>query len=225
MSRTLLALLCPCTLLPVTLTAQNLLVNGGFENEPNWGHGVGVNDPGETALTGSQIPGWTIEPNHAVTVHIASGPYLTISGNYTVNSDGEGYNGHNANFYQDFSGLSGVSYALEFNWQSWGAYVTPTTSKLEISVNDTTTSAVLFDGLYSYDGSGPHLVHDVLTGFVGTGHSLRLRIQETPESGYNDNTFVVDNFSVTTVPEPAAISMIALGGLACVFGRKRPVGF
>ena len=61
----------------------------------------------------------------------------------------------------------------------------------------------MFDGRYSYDGSGPHPVHDVLTNFVGTGHLLRLRIQETPESGYNDNTFVVDNFSVTAVPAVA----------------------
>ena len=68
MSRTLLVLLCPCTLLPVTLTAQNLLVNGGFENEPNWGGGVS-HDGGYTALIGNQLPGWTIEANHAVTIH------------------------------------------------------------------------------------------------------------------------------------------------------------
>jgi hypothetical protein len=177
--------------------SPNLLVNGGFENEPNWGNGIGVYDPGETELIGSQIPGWTIVTNHAVTVQIASGPYLTISGNYSVNTDGEGYDGNNSNFYQDFATQNGLSYALEFNWQSWGAYTTPTTSKLEISVVDTVTTAVLFDGLYSYDGSGPHPVHDVLANFTGTGNPLRLRIQETPQSGYNDNTFVVDNFSVT----------------------------
>jgi hypothetical protein len=178
----------------------NLLVNGGFESEPNWGNGIGVYDPGETELTGSQIPGWSIVTNHAVTVQIASGPYLTISGNYSVNTDGEGYDGNNSNFYQDFATQNGLSYALEFNWQSWGAYTTPTTSKLEISVVDTVTTAVLFDGLYSYDGSGPHPVHDVLANFTGTGNPLRLRIQETPQSGYNDNTFVVDNFSVTVAP-------------------------
>jgi hypothetical protein len=184
----------------VTSPSPNLLVNGGFESEPNWGNGIGVYDPGETELIGSQIPGWTIVTNHAVTVQIASGPYLTISGNYSVNTDGEGYDGNNSNFYQDFATQNGLSYALEFNWQSWGAYTTPTTSKLEISVVDTVTTAVLFDGLYSYDGTGPHPVHDVLANFAGTGNPLRLRIQESPQSGYNDNTFVVDNFSVTVAP-------------------------
>ena len=183
-----------------TNTAPNLLVNGDFESEPNWGGGVSY-DGGETALIGSQLPGWTIETNHAVTIHISPGPYLTISSIYSANSDGEGYDGNNANFYQDFASQSEVSYALEFNWQSWGYVSTPTTSQLEVSVVDTVTSAVLFDGLYSYDGNGqPHPVHDVLANFVGTGHSLRLRIQETPQSGYNDNTFMVDNFSVTMVP-------------------------
>jgi uncharacterized repeat protein (TIGR03803 family) len=187
----------------VTGPAQNLLVNGGFENEPNWGGGVG-SDGSYTAFIGNQIPGWTIETNHAVTIHISPGSYLTISGNYSANTDGEGYNGHNANFYQDFASQSGASYALEFNWQSWGAVGTPTTNKLEISLTDTNSGTVLFDGLYSYDGTGqPHPVHDVLTNFVGTGNPLRLRIQETPESDYNDNTFIVDNFSVTAVPAVA----------------------
>ncbi len=199
----------------VTSPSPNLLVNGGFESEPNWGNGIGAYDPGETELIGSQIPGWTIVTNHAVTVQIASGPYLTISGNYSVNTDGEGYDGNNSNFYQDFATQNGLSYALEFNWQSWGAYTTPTTSKLEISVVDTVTSAVLFDGLYSYDGSGPHPVHDVLANFAGTGNPLRLRIQETPQSGYNDNTFVVDNFSVTvsgTNVVPLAVTTTSLPG-------------
>ena len=41
--------------------------------------------------------------------------------------------------------------------------------------------------------------------FSGSGDDLRLRIQENPASGYNDNAFIVENFSVTPVPEPASI--------------------
>ena len=123
--------------------------------------------------------------------------------------------------YQDFASQSGASYALEFNWQSWGEYGTPTTSQLEISLVDPGTSTVLFDGLYSYDGNGPHPVYDVVADFVGTGNSLRLRIQETPESGYNDNTFIVDNFSVAVVPEPSAISLLAVFGVCGFLARRR----
>ena len=175
----------------------NLLVNGGFESEPNWGGGV-YYDGSATALVGSELPGWTIEPNHAVTIHKSGGAYLTISGGYSVNTDGEGYMGNNANFYQDFASMANSRYMLSFNWQSWGQYGTPTTSKQEVSVVDTLTGAVLFNGLYTYDGNGPHPVHAVTANFQGTGNPLRLRIQESPQSGYNDNTFMVDDFSVTS---------------------------
>jgi PKD repeat protein len=182
--------------------SSNLLANGGFESEPNWGGGV-YYDGSATALVGGELPGWTIEPNHAVTIHKSGGPYLTISGGYSVNTDGEGYHGNNANLYQDFASTANSSYTLRFNWQSWGQYGTPTTSKQAVSVMDTVTGAVLFNGLYAYDGNGPHPVHAVTANFQGTGNPLRLRIQESPQSGYNDNTFMVDDFSVTSSPKYA----------------------
>ena len=181
----------------IPLSGQ-VLVNGGFENEPNWAGGVSY-DGGETALVGNELPGWTVQPGHAVTIHTRN-IYLVISGQYGANADGEGYNGHNANFYQDFNSGLIYTYTLSFNWQSWGLTgVTPQMqlTKLKVSVADTVTGGVLFTGLYSYDTSfGP--VHLVTTNFFGTGNPLRLRIEETPETGVNDNMFVVDNFSVVT---------------------------
>jgi PKD repeat protein len=180
----------------------NLLVNGDFENEPNWGGGVYYFPGSVTALVSNEIPGWTIEPNHAVTIHLTGGIDPTISGEFSVNPDGEGYDGNNGNFYQDFANNANASYTLSFNWQSWGySLATPTTSKQEVSVEDTVTGAILFDGLYAYDGTGPHPVHAVTANFPGTGNPLRLRIQESPQSGYNDNTFIMDNFSVTGPPK------------------------
>ena len=211
---TWIGLLVVC-LLPIPARATtNLLANGDFESEPNWGNGVSQ-DGVYTALTGSQIPGWTIEPSHAVTIHISSGPYLVISNSFSANTDGEGYNGHNANFYQNFGTTADVSYTLDFDWQSWGYDTAPTANPLKISVTDTVTSNALFVGFYYYDGNAPHPVHHVTTNFFGTGSALRLRIEESPESGYNDNTFVVDNFSVVaglptlriTVPAPSQAAL------------------
>jgi len=167
-----------------TVVTGELLVNGGFETEPNFG---ADNTNGYIALTGNQIPGWTIEPGHAVTVHDTS-IYPYISGNYSVNIDGEGTNGVNANFYQDFATAAGHGYQLKFDWQGWES----TSVGAEISVIDTVTNAVLFDQTYAWD---PALHHEVAN-FTGTGDPLRLRVQENPESGTNDNGYIVDNFSV-----------------------------
>ncbi len=179
------------TLMSVSAQTTELLTNGGFENEPNYG----INgDGGFTLLTGNQIPGWTIVPGHGVTVHNTT-LYPTISGNYSVNTDGEGFNGHNADFYQDFSTTSGQSYAFSFDWQGWMNNAPAT--QLHVSIVDLTTTTLLYNGLFSYSAALNHESQVIL----GTGHVFRLEIQETPESGFNDDQFIVDNFSVTTASQ------------------------
>ena len=196
-------------LLSSTVAGQNLLVNGGFENEPNWGasNGTGCNGTaGCSALAGSELPGWTIEPGHAVTVHNNT-IYPIITGTYAVNMDGEGANGHNANLYQDFATVSGQSYNLQYDWATWQNIGSP--PNLDVTVTDTVTSAVLYHGSFAWI-AGPH---HVTTTFTGTGNPLRLRIQEIPESGVNDNAYIIDNFVVTAAaitPSGAVTAIPAL---------------
>jgi hypothetical protein len=188
-----------------------VLVNGGFDSEPNYGSGV-VNGVGFSALTGSQIPGWTIEPGHAVTIHDTS-TYPFISGPYSVNADGEGFNGHNANLYQDFASSAGQQYQLQFDWSAW---ISTSAANLDVSITDTVTSEVLYHGNFAW-AAGSHHVSSV---FTGTGHTLRLRVQESPESGTNDNGFIVDSFAVdalvTTAANVPTLSLPMLGLLAAL---------
>jgi hypothetical protein len=205
-------------LLAPPLASANVLVNGDFENEPNWGasNGTGCGFGGDTgcsALIGSQLPGWTIEPGHAVTVHIA-GTYPTISGTYSINMDGEGFNGHNANFYQDFATSSGQQYNLQYDWATWFNNTTP---NLDVTVTDTVTSSVIYHGNFAWSAGS----HHVNAFFSGTGNTLRLRIQEIPETGTNDNAYIVDNFVVVasgasaTAPVPT-LDRGLLALLACL---------
>jgi len=201
------------------LASTNLLVNGDFENQPNWGVNTGgcFYDSNCTALTGSQLPGWTIEPGSAVTIHSA-GVYPTISGNYSVNTDGEGYNSNNANFYQNFATSNGQQYNLQYDWKGWYQNTTP---HLEVSLTDISTSTVLYDGNFVWNAAS--LNHEIAA-FIGTGDILQLRIQESPQSGFNDNTFIVDNFSVSAVPLPSAVWLFgsALAGFIG-FNRRKPM--
>ena len=196
----------------------NVLVNGGFESEPNFA--LGSQESGHyTVLTGTQIPGWTIEPNHAVTVHFV-GTYPTITGSYSVNMDGEGQNSNNANFYQDFASTGGQQYQLQYDWYGWVS----TAVHLDVTVTDTVTAVVLYHGDIAWVTG----VHHVSATFAGTGHPLRLRIQENPQTGFNDDAFIVDNFTVdaggviinplaggTTAPVPT-LDQWGLGVLLCL---------
>ena len=188
------------TLLCAWSAQANLLLNGGFDSQPNYGSGV-VNGVGFSALTGSQIPGWTIEPGHAVTVHDTS-TYPFISGPFSVNTDGEGFGGHNANLYQDFASVAGQPYQLQFDWLGWIS----TAANLDVTITDTVTSQVLYHGNFVW-AVGSHHVSFI---FNGTGNPLRLRVQESPESGTNDNGFVVDNFVV----DPAATTTASIPTLS-----------
>ncbi len=187
---------------------SNLLVNGGFEDMPKWGAGIGGN-AGFTLLTGASIPGWTIQDGYAATIHNPVA-YPTISGVYSLNTDAEGYNGHNVNMYQDFASGAGTPMTLTFDWMNWFQSTAPL---LNVSVVDTVSNAVLLDLSF---GISPG-VHSELYNFFGTGNALRLRIQHKPESGFNDNTFIVDNFKV--VPAPGAAAALGLG--AALVGRRR----
>ncbi|MBS0583877.1 MAG: IPTL-CTERM sorting domain-containing protein [Proteobacteria bacterium] len=171
-------------LLSAPAIAQNLIVNGGFENEPNYSGSIGY-----SVFTGSQIPGWTVEPGTAVTMHNNT-IYPFISGTYSVNTDGEGSFGNNANFYQDFASVNGQQYQLDYDWQLWTANAVP---HLDVSVTDTVTSVVLYSGNFAAAAG----THHVTALFAGSGNPLRLRVRENPQSGINDNTFIVDNFAVT----------------------------
>ena len=205
------------------VASANLLVNGDLENEPNWGasNGTGCGSGGDTgcsALTGSQLPGWTIEPGHAVTVHIA-GTYPTISGTYSINMDGEGLNSHNANFHQDFASSNGQQYNLQYDWEIWFTNPTP---NLDVTVTDTVTSSILYHGNFAQTAGLQH----VNASFTGTGNPLRLRIQEIPETGVNDNAYIVDNFVIVTVGAPIATAVPTLnqGLLALLAGLLLAVG-
>ncbi len=197
--------------------AQNVLINGDFENEPLFNVSSAVSSPnfGYTLMTGNAIPGWTIAPNHAATIHVAPGPWPVIDGTYSLNTDGEGTFGNNVDIYQDFATTVGEKLTLGFLWEPWNL---GSLADLEVKVYDPLTSAVLFDGLYP--DSGPSLVaQSVIDSFVGNGDPLRLEIDENPQSGGNDNAFIVDDFSVVGtpaagVPDSTGLGVAALGLLS-----------
>ncbi len=195
-----------------TVASAELIINGGFETQLNFGNGAvnpNGNGPGFSGMTGTQIPNWTIQPGHGATVHDTT-IYPFITGNYSLNLDGEGFGGNNADMYQDFPSAP-TAYTINYDYQGWTA--SPTT--FTVSITDITTLTVVFTQISNWT---PSLVH-VNSVFQGTGNNLRLRVSQQ-NTGFNDNAFIVDNFSVTTVPEPGSMVLFAIGGTFAM-GRTR----
>jgi hypothetical protein len=154
---------------------------------------------------GNSIPGWTIQDGFGASIH-NNAEYPFISGNYSLNTDAEGLNSHNVNIYQDFASATGEEYTFSFDWLTWFLNSTP---RLDVSIVDTVSNTVLVSGNYA---ALPGL-HNESFNFLGTGNLLRLRIQHNPESAGNDNTFIVDNFSVQLVPAPGAAALMGVGSM------------
>ncbi|MFO0858151.1 MAG: DUF642 domain-containing protein [Phycisphaerales bacterium] len=197
------------TLLLAGAANANLIVNGGFEDMPNWNNGIG-GDGAYTLFVGNSIPGWTIASGRGATIHNTN-VYPTISGTYSLNTDGEGFNGHNVDIYQDFASANGQAYALTFDWKNW---FSDGVVRLDVSIVDQVSNNVLAQGNYGLDPGN----HNETLSFAGSGNTLRLRVTCNPESGYNDNTFIVDNFAVEAIPAPGAVAALSIGS---VFAMRR----
>ncbi|MBS1709613.1 MAG: PEP-CTERM sorting domain-containing protein, partial [Armatimonadetes bacterium] len=99
----------------------------------------------------------------------------------------------------------------------WKIWFTDAHPRLDVSLTDLVTGQVLYHGNFGQPDAN---LHHESANFVGTGNALRLEIIESPESGYNDNAFIVDNFSVESVPEPLTLTGLGLAALLAARRRK-----
>jgi hypothetical protein len=201
-----------CVATASNVRGDEILVNGGFEDEPNYPTWLPA-----IPFGGNAIPGWTILTTG--TIHQLSGAgfptdgFPTITGYYSLNTDGEGYGGMNCQIFQDFRTVNGGSYNFAFNWETW--VVDAPLNFLRVSIEDLGSHTFVYNGLFD-----PTLVSDLTiqlasTSFLGDGDTYRLEIQQTPQSGFNDNEYIVDNFSVRVVPDVTTWSADCIATLAC----------
>jgi hypothetical protein len=194
-------LLATVALFALACTARaNLLVNGSFED-------VAIAS-GSYSLFAA-IPGWSIDTGPFIEIqnHVAGSPH---DGNQYLELDSTA----NTSVYQDVLTVVGAPYRLTF-WYSPRPGIASSSNGVDLMIDGNLTALLIGDGTangdtvwtqYSFLVIGDGSTRIEFAG-VGTSDSL---------GGY------IDAVSLTTVPEPNVLVLLAAAGLAAsTFLRRR----
>lgn len=183
------------SLAPASLSAAELLTNGGFEAPV-------VAGPCCITAPPTPIPGWTPTPN----VNVVNGTFASAAGNLAKEGNqyldlvGEGGSG---SISQAFATTAGQVYNLSF-WYSHNLFSGLASASARLSVGS------LSDSITHTGGTNADLAWQRYTGsFTADAASTTLLFVNTA-GGPNEGVFL-DGVSVTAVPEPSTWAMLILG--------------
>ena len=199
-------------------SAQNLLVNGGFDADDVPDGGFKIYNAGDTIGGG----GWTVLGNggnsglNLSTTYAEPGVlFAAQSGPVSADLTAAGNTGFANGLSQTFATVAGRSYSLSFwvgNADGNGNYTLP--SSITASVGGvslgTFTNAAITPGTTNWV--------QFTQRFVATGASTELVFGNATPGG--DNFAGLDTVSVTNVPEPATWAMM-IGGIGAAGGSLR----
>lgn len=183
-------------LLLATSANANLIVNGGFEDNP-------VADGSWSYFSGAEVNGW--EGSNVEIWHNLSG-ITAAEGQQHAELNAHPYTGDVFSIFQDFATVVGQAYDVSFFYRARES------ANEAFSFSVGTLNAVLTD----------HLVGSWSTfsnSFVADSTSTRLSFTSL-DSGTLGN--LLDGVSVEAqVPEPSAIALLAIGIFSLGFARRR----
>ncbi|NWK55676.1 PEP-CTERM sorting domain-containing protein [Verrucomicrobiaceae bacterium N1E253] len=194
------------------------LTNGDFETGGNWNSDHSTIATGWTdALSGSGTQGNYGESitgygtgrvaamkgvSNAYHQQILGGVDAGTNGSYVINYDG-GIRYH--------SSYSSAARTVTLRVALWDA-----TTNTELAFVDVGTA-------YSNAETTLHAREHTLT-YDPTGldgNDLALRFSNATATGVNINTVLVDNITITAVPEPSSAALLGLGGLTLILRRRK----
>ncbi len=193
-------------------SAQNLLTNGGFEN--NAGYVNTSPTPNQYGVVASPL-GWTVTSGRTTYLGSNAGGAWVMpngTGDWAMQTDGEG---SPVTMHQDFISVAATGYRLNYDY--WTRSFGPLSAPITVSIIDTVTNTSIYSASYTLPTSDT--MGAVSQMFTGTGNNLRLEIAD--KSRNNNNVAVFDSFSVTAVPEPSSGALLGLGALGLLARRER----
>jgi choice-of-anchor C domain-containing protein len=193
-----------------SVRAANLVANGSFE-EPDIGDGGGA---GFSVFGAGQTIGpWVVEANNVDVVGSAGVfAWQQIDGRQSVDMAGSPGAGI---IYQDLATVPGQQYRLRFALSGNPVANIPTVKAVEIYWGDTLVDMPTFDITgHSSSEMGWGYIEYNLTAPTDT---TRLRFVSPIDT---DGGAVIDDVSVTVVPEPGAVAALLIAGTATLLGRR-----
>lgn len=184
-------------LAPASLSAAELVENGGFE-DPS------VGNPCCTTTPPDPLPGWTATPN----VNVVNGTFSSSPSGTNLAREGSQYldlvgQGGTGSISQSIDTVAGQLYTLKF-WYSHNLFSGPLTAEADFSIDG------LSGTVAHSSGTNSNLDWRLYLGnFTASGASATLNFTNT-QGGSNEGVFL-DGVSVMAVPEPSTWAMLILG--------------
>ena len=194
-----------------TQTCYADLVNGDFE--------MAVNPPGFDAPNFTDWDGWVEIDGTAPVVGWVEGN--NFGGVDAPDSGDSGVIMANLAalnaIEQSFTTIPGLEYTVSYALGGLGGAFSPDwVAELEVSAD-----GVVFDTrMVSQTAGSPGFFNNVSASFVATGSTTTLRFENTVDNTVDDFGIVIDNVSVSAIPEPGSAAIIGTG-LIALCGRRR----
>lgn len=204
-----LLILCAClTLWPAITRGQNLIVNGSFDIGYSGGSQYAFTNPlmsMSASANPSEIYGWTVSFGD---VEVVDNNYWPASvGRYSVDLNGMGTGAISQAFATTIGATYRVSFDLAGNTSHGPIYQTRVSINATAQGDYTSTNTPASWTTHTFD-------------FTATGTTTTLTFASLVSGSGGP---ALDNVSVTTVPEPAAITLgLGLGALGFAVRRGRP---
>lgn len=192
--------------------AASILLNGNFEAGPAPFSNQDIDIPtGSTAITGWLVTGGGID--------LLEDPWDVSDGVRAIDLDGRSPGG----IQQTFATIAGQTYVVSFDLSGnpgngLPGTGLPTIKQVRVSVGG-------FSEDYTFDSSGQSIASLVWTpvsfSFVALDASDTLSFVSLSLDSSASYGALVDNVGVAPVPEPSALSLLAIGGLVSLCLRYR----
>ncbi len=185
--------------------ASITVINGGFEDT------TGMTQNGEF-FTGS-IPGWTFS---GITAEIATTAAYGSPAGVTGNNHLEAFvtdPGHLGTLSQSIAGFNvGQDYILTFDWGNREDLGQDYDFEFDVAISGQT---------FSQYGTTPLDMSSAQIEFTAANTTETIDITFHYPGNYSYTDGALDNFAVSTVPEPSSTALIGIAGMAMILRRRK----